>query len=126
LRAADTNVVLRILVRDDERQLRAAEDWVAGGAWVSPLVVAEVAWVLEAGLSIHPDVVADAIEMLLDHETLVVHDADVVIAALARFRKRPNAELSDCLILEGARKAGHLPLGTFDRDLSKLDDVELL
>jgi predicted nucleic acid-binding protein len=28
---------------------------------------------------------------------------------------------SDCLVLETARKAGHLPLGTFDRDLAKLD-----
>lgn len=28
---------------------------------------------------------------------------------------------SDCLVLEVARKAGHLPLGTFDRDLAKLD-----
>jgi hypothetical protein len=28
---------------------------------------------------------------------------------------------SDCLILEIARRAGHLPLGTFDRDLGKLE-----
>jgi predicted nucleic-acid-binding protein len=118
MRAADSNVVLRILVRDDAEQLTAAEEWV--------VALAEVAWVLEAGYSIHPDVVADAVEMLLDHETLIVQDADVVVAALARFRKRPTVDLSDCLILEGARRAGHLPLGTFDRDLAKLDGAELL
>jgi hypothetical protein len=28
------------------------------------------------------------------------------------------------LILETARKVGHLPLGTFDRNLSKLDGAE--
>jgi predicted nucleic acid-binding protein len=33
---------------------------------------------------------------------------------------------SDCLVLESARKAGHLPLGTFDRDLAKLDGAERL
>jgi predicted nucleic acid-binding protein len=33
---------------------------------------------------------------------------------------------SDCLVLELARKAGHLPLGTFDRSLSKLDGVQKL
>jgi len=27
------------------------------------------------------------------------------------------------LVLETARKAGHLPLGTFDRDLGKLNGV---
>jgi len=31
-----------------------------------------------------------------------------------------RSSFSDCLLLELARKAGHLPLGTFDRDLSKL------
>ena len=33
---------------------------------------------------------------------------------------------SDCLMLEVARKAGHLPLGTFDRDLAKLRGAERL
>ena len=30
----------------------------------------------------------------------------------------------DCLLLEIARKAGHLPLGTFDRDLGKLNGAD--
>jgi predicted nucleic acid-binding protein len=33
---------------------------------------------------------------------------------------------SDCLVLEVARKAGHLPLGTFDREMAKLDGVQKL
>jgi predicted nucleic acid-binding protein len=47
-----------------------------------------------------------------------------VAAALEQYRKRPALEFSDCLILETARKAGHLPLGTFDRNLAKLDGAE--
>jgi len=39
---------------------------------------------------------------------------------------RPAVSFSDCLLLELARKAGHSPLGTFDRDLSKLDGAEKL
>jgi len=31
-----------------------------------------------------------------------------------------------CLMLEVARKAGHLPLGTFDRNLGKLEGAETL
>jgi predicted nucleic-acid-binding protein len=68
--------------------------------------------------------VALAIERLLDHETVVLQDADVVRAALEAFRKRPGIGFSDCLMLEVARKAGHLPLGTFDRDLANLDGAE--
>jgi hypothetical protein len=30
------------------------------------------------------------------------------------------------MLLEIARKVGHLPLGTFDRELGKLPDVERL
>jgi predicted nucleic acid-binding protein len=33
---------------------------------------------------------------------------------------------SDCMMLEVARKAGHLPLGTFDKALAKLDGAQLL
>jgi predicted nucleic acid-binding protein len=47
-----------------------------------------------------------------------------VAAALEQYRNRPALGFSDCLILETARKAGHLPLGTFDRNLSKLDGAE--
>jgi predicted nucleic acid-binding protein len=63
---------------------------------------------------------------VLNHKDLTVQDADAVNAALAHFRKRPALGFSDCLMLEVARKAGHLPLGTFDRTLAKLDGAERL
>ena len=43
-----------------------------------------------------------------------------------RLRRRPKLGFSDCMVLESARKAGHVPLATFDKELSKLDDVERL
>jgi predicted nucleic acid-binding protein len=49
-----------------------------------------------------------------------------VTAALEQFRKRPALGFSDCLVLEISRKAGHLPLGTFDRNLAKLDGAQLV
>ena len=64
--------------------------------------------------------------MLLSYKELTVQDSDVVAAALAAFRTRPALGFSDCLLLEIARKAGHLPLGTFDRPSSKLDGAEKL
>ena len=53
-----------------------------------------------------------------------IQESDSVAAALEQYRNRPALGFSDCLILETARKAGHLPLGTFDRNLSKLDGAE--
>ena len=53
------------------------------------------------------------VEMLLNHKSLVLEDSDAVAAALDLLRSRPALGFSDCLMLELARKAGHMPLGTF-------------
>ena len=121
MRAIDTNVLVRLLVRDDPRQLDLAEKFVAKGAWVSQLVLVETLWVLDAVYARSPAQIAAAVERLLAHAELTLQDADVVTSALGLFQARPTLGFSDCLVLEVARKAGHLPLGTFDRQLGKAD-----
>jgi predicted nucleic-acid-binding protein len=126
MRAVDTNAVVRLLVRDDAKQARAAEEFTASGAWVSHLVLAETDWVLDARYERSAAQIATAVEMLLNHKDLTLQDADVVLCALEQFRKRPKVGFSHCLVLEIARKAGHLPLGTFNRDLSRCVGTERL
>lgn len=126
MRAVDTNVLVRLATRDNAQQTAAAEAFVAAGAWVSQLVLMEAMWVLVSVYDLGPEKIATAVEMLLNHRDLTIQDADTVEAALEQFRKRPALGFSDCLILEVARKAGHLPLGTFDRDLGKLDGTHKL
>lgn len=109
MHAVDTSVLVRLLVRllvrDDPRQVDAAEKFVAKGAWVSHEVVVETLWVLDA----------------------VYHrSAQQIAAALEQFRASPGPGFSDGLVLGIARKAGHLPLGTFDRRLGKLADAHPL
>lgn len=126
MRAVDTNILVRLVTRDDSKQVAAAETFVAKGAWVSLLVLAETAWVLDSVYGLPPGEIATFVEMLLGHEQLTVQDPDVVVAALAHYQARPSNGLPDCLVLEIARKAGHLPLGTFDKNLSKLEGTERL
>jgi predicted nucleic-acid-binding protein len=126
MRAVDTNVLVRLLVRDDQRQLNAAEAFVGQGAWVSHLVLAETLWVLDAVYERTAAQIATAVELLLAHTELTIQDPDVVSEALAHFRSRPLLGFSDCLMLATARKAGHLPLGTFDRQLAKLEGTHRL
>jgi predicted nucleic-acid-binding protein len=123
MRAVDTNLLVRLLVQDDPKQTAAAKTFVSTGAWISHLVLAEAMWVLGSVFSVPSPSLATAVRMLLEHESLVLQDADVVEAALAAFVARPALGFSDCLILEIARKAGHLPVGSFDRNFSKLDGV---
>jgi len=126
MRAIDTNVLVRLVTRDDAKQVRAAEAFVANGAWVPHLVLAEAMWVLEAVYDLRPTEMATALEMFLSHKDITLQESDVVAAALEHYRKTPSLGFSDCLVLEVARKAGHLPLGTFDRRVSKLDGVQRL
>jgi predicted nucleic-acid-binding protein len=126
MRAVDTNVVVRLVTRDDPRQTARAEAFVAKGAWVSHIVLVEVIWVLDSVFELPHQQLVTAVDMLLNHRDLVLQEPEVVSAALARFRRRPRLGFSDCMALESARKAGHVPLATFDKELGKLDDVERL
>lgn len=119
--AVDTNVLVRLITRDDPKQVEAAEDFIAGGAWVSHLALVEATWVLASAYDLDAKRLGDVVGMLLDHKQLLIQDRDVVIAALERFRQRPALGFSDCLLLETARKAGHTPLGTFDRSMAKVE-----
>ena len=124
MRAVDTNVLVRLITRDQQKQVASAEEFVAKGAWVSLLALAETTWVLSAVYGRRPEDIANALDMLLAHRHLSLQDPDVVSAALTHFRRKPTLGFSDCLLVEIARKAGHLPMGTCDRDLGKVDGVE--
>ena len=126
MRAIDTNVLVRLITRDDARQAASADIFVEKGAWVSILALAEATWVLAAVYGLSAADLVIAIEMLMNHKDLILHDSDVVAAALNLFRSRPALGFSDCLMLQLARKAGHLPLGTFDRALGKIDGTQKL
>ena len=99
------------------------DDGIEKGAWVAHLVLAETVSALDAVYERSLSQLATAIELLLKHETLTTQREDVVAAALTNFRKRSAPGFSDCLVLEIARKSGHLPLGRFDKRLEKLSSA---
>jgi predicted nucleic-acid-binding protein len=126
MRAIDTNVLVRLITRDDARQAAAAESFAEPGAWVPLVVLVEAAWVLSTVYKLSAKDLAKAIEMLLHHRDLVIQDAEAVAGALELFHQKPALGFSDCLILQLARNTGHLPLGTFDRRLSKVEGTQKL
>ena len=126
MRAVDTNLLVRLLANDNEAQVRVAEEFIAAGAWIPHVVLAEAIWVLASAFDLSRAKLAEAIEMLLNHKSLAIQDSEAVVAALASFRQYAGVEFSDCLALETARRAGHLPFGTFDRRFSRLPGVQRL
>ena len=119
-----TRILVRLITRDDAEQAAAVDAFVERGAWVSQLVLMETVWVLSSFYGRSRIETIKAVEMLLGHSSLVLQDPDTVAAALDHYRSSQSPEFSDCLILEVARKHGHLPLGTFDRRFSRLLGVQ--
>lgn len=125
MRAIDPNVIVRIVTRDEPEQADLADAFMdAEGAWVSALALTEAVWVLATVYDLSARDLGNAVEMLLNHRSLVIDQEEAVVSALQLFRKKPGLGFSDCMILELARKAGLLPLGTFDRALSKVDGAQ--
>ena len=126
MKALDTNVLARLLTRDDAAQVKKAESFVKQGAWVSTLVLTECIWVLEAAYGLKKVQIITVVEMLLNHANLVLQDVDMIEEALDAYRNSKKVGFSDHLILATAHKAGHKPLGSFDRALARLEGVEEL
>lgn len=124
--AIDTNVLVRLLVADDVEQTEAAEAFIKNGAWISHLVLVEALWVSSAYYGRSAKQIESSVEKLFSNTELTLQEPELIAAALELFRKRPSIGFSDCLILATARKAGQLPLGTFDRALGKIDGVARL
>ena len=83
MRAVDTSVLVRLVTRDDAKQVEAAEAFVAKGAWVPHLVLAEATRLLAAVYELEAGEIAAAVGMLLNHRDLTLQDSDAVASALS-------------------------------------------
>ena len=86
MRAVDTHVLLRLVTRDDRRQVAAAESFVSKGAWISMLVLMEATWVLTAVYELTHTEITTAVDMLLHHRDLTIQESDTIAAALEQYR----------------------------------------
>jgi predicted nucleic-acid-binding protein len=129
--AIDTNVIVRLMVNDDERQSRAAERFIRehGGSgdpcYVSHATLIETVWVLETVYGFDRGMVADALAGILEAEQLEF-DSPIDIAAAVDDFRQGRAEFADCLIGRINLLAGCTHTVTFDRKAAKLAGFELL
>jgi predicted nucleic-acid-binding protein len=130
VQALDTNVVVRLLVRDDEAQCRRAEQLyrraiATGGIWIPSVVIVETAWVLRVAYTFDRAAIATALRRLVRAEGVIAEDEAATLRALAAFETGP-ADLSDYFILDTARRAEALPLWTFDEQLARATGAKLV
>jgi predicted nucleic-acid-binding protein len=129
--AADTNVLIRLLVQDDQKEAAAARDLVAAArnnqepVLVTAPVLCELEWVLESAYGATRRDIAKALQAFLDDAVFAVDGRESVIEALAHYRETA-ADFSDCLIVATARRAGARRTATFDRRLRRLPGCTVL
>ncbi len=128
--ALDTNVLLRFLLRDDEEQAEAAERLMRQltleePGFISREVMVELVWALEYAFRFGRDQIATVLNELVNAAAVEVEWASDVVEAAGGYR-RGGADFADRMIAAAARRAGAVPLYTFDRKAARLPDVTLL
>lgn len=114
--AVDTNVLVRLLVNDDERQgARARSLFEASEVWIGATVLLEAAWVLESVYGVGRAEAAQTLRRVLGLPNVRVEDPAVVSAALDAAEH--GVELADALHL--LRAPDGAEFATFDRTLAK-------
>jgi predicted nucleic-acid-binding protein len=130
--AVDTNVIVRLLVRDDEKQYAAAKRLVqhAGSAGEPILIVLmailETEWVLRSHYKLDKASVAQAFTQLLESQDVVIENAVTLEEALYVWAQHPDADFADCLLAARATHLGATQFMTFDVRASRLPGAALL
>lgn len=131
MRGIDTNVLVRYLMQDDGPQARLAnrffDDLVGTGdrCAVGAVVLCELVWVLRGAYGFDRKTVVATLERLLSVGQIEMIDRDVIVAALARYRRGPG-DFADHVIGESNRQAGCTATVTFDRKLQREPTFQLL
>ena len=129
--ALDTNVLVRLVTRDDEAQaLRAKAMFDANGSkdgelFVADIVLVELCWTLERSYRLDRSDIANTVRALLGNATVKLESPVAVRDALSSFESC-NIGFPDCLIVAKAHHAGCIHTLTFDRRMTALPGVELL
>jgi predicted nucleic-acid-binding protein len=130
--ALDTNVLVRLLVRDDEAQFEAVKRLVDKSAGEdAPIlillcVLMETEWVLRSRYKLDKASIAAAFAQLLETRGVTFEHEPTVEEALYVWSQHPSADFADCLLLARAAQLGRTRFVTFDAGAAKLPHAELL
>ena len=129
--ALDTNILIRLMVRDDPRQTELAERLVESAAergetcLVTDPVLCEIEWVLESNYGAARLEIVAAMQELLAQEGFIFEDRDAFRQAVD-LCQQSKVEFSDLLIGAKGQARGARTTYTFDRVLSRQEGFSFL
>lgn len=131
MKAIDTNVLVRFLVRDDKKQAEIVRDLFKQAEknnetiFIPLLVVLETIWVLESVYEISREEIVDTFQELLLMPILSFESPSVLQNTLSTAQKN-KIDLSDLLIAHSANSSGCESVLTFDKKASRSALFQLL
>ena len=128
--AVDTNVLLRNIVQDDDRQAEAARHFLQKltpeqPGFICREVALELVWVLERTYKFPRTRIADLMLGLTGTAGVVIENVEDISDAAHRYRQS-SADFSDLMILAAAKRVRAKPLYTFDQKLARMEGAALL
>jgi predicted nucleic-acid-binding protein len=114
----DTNVLVRYVAQDDEKQSAIASDLIeaftpAAPGFIALVSIVELVWVLQSSYKASKEEIITVLETLLRTRELNIENAEIIWQAIRRFSES-NADFADCLIERSAHAAGCDHTFTFD------------
>ncbi len=131
MQAIDTNVLVRFLVNDDERQaelvyerFRDAENK-SEVLFIPLLVIFETIWVLESAYEAKRKEIIDSLSDLMQMP-IFEFEFQAAVQAMVASAHLSSTDLTDILIGQSARVSGCDVVLTFDKKASGIDLFELI
>lgn len=115
MKAVDTNVVVRLLIRDDPVQVARADAIFDDGVLIPLTVLLETGWLLKSRYNYARGEVAASLLALLDMSDVTIPDTDTVRWAIERFAIA--GDLADLIHLVASAEADAFV--TFDDALAR-------
>ncbi|MEJ6476321.1 PIN domain-containing protein [Pseudoalteromonas piscicida] len=140
--AIDTNVLLRYLLQDDEKQANKASKLILGSqpVLITDVVLTETIWTLKGKrYNLSKEQIIDVVHALFAEPNLKFEDAQAVWGALKDFTnatpiksggKTKQADFPDALIVNKAKRHGYLnkdevsTVYTFDKAALEIDGTK--
>ena len=122
MKGLDTNVLVRYLTQDHQKQARSAAKEIEGAAAkgeklvVQPIVLCELVWVLESAYDFGKPQIVAVLDSIMRTAQFEIVDKDTVWQALNDYHKE-KGDLSDYYIGRSNEKAGANVTLTFDKSL---------
>src|SRR5262245_44931433 len=120
MRAIDTNVLVRVIVKDNEAQAKKALSYIKKHRhiFISQIVLCEAIWVFDSVYDFTKDELIMTIENILKTEQFEIENANLFWLTLTEF-KHKNIDFTDCLIGITANYFYNAKVATFDKKAAK-------